>query len=395
MTRNAMWPVAGAALLAACGGAGADDADLVERVDSAGVEIVRNRAPERPLEWRFERVATLGGVDEGPQAFGALSAPLVATDEAGRIYVGDFQNHRVRVFDDAGTQLREVGSRGGGPGEFEFGASLAVGPDGDVRIFDFTKRAIVAFGPAGEVLPEIPMDGFPQQRLRFAGEGMALSLVLVGDVESDSTRIELRAYEASDTTAFARVSDPLGAGLTQLPDCPIGLRIPPLLAPSLEWDAHGRLLAVTNDIHYAIDVWQRDDPGGWTRFRRVTRELPPLQATVEIAALEYPDSFKIRGGNVSCSIGPIEIAEALGFAEFAPHVSELAMAPDGSLWIRHRTGDEDGLRTDVFAPDGGYRGTLPADAPFPAAFRGTDEIVTVEKDEFDRSLVVVWRIVRT
>lgn len=380
-------------VMAACGVAGAGDADLVERVDSAGVEHVRNLAPERPLPWRFERTLTLGGVDEGPQAFGALSAELVGTDDAGRIYVADATAHVIHVFDAEGTHIRAMGGRGGGPGEFQFVAAFAVAGDGTARLADFSKGGIVAFGPDGETLPEIPLDGFPGSRLRSVGDGFANVLTRQADAESD-TRRELLVVEPGDTTSIAVQVDELEPGFTQLPDCPIGLRIPPLLAPSLQWDARGGRIAVTDDAEYAIDVWERDEASGWRQVRRVMRALPLIPSTVEIAAAEYPDSFRIRGGNARCAIGPIEIAETLGYADVAPHVQALALAPGGTLWIRHRTADDDVTRIDVFDPDGTYIGTLPAGSPFPAAFRGPDEIVSVEKDELDRPLVVVSRIVR-
>jgi hypothetical protein len=39
-------------------------------------------------------------------------------------------------------------------------------------------------------------------------------------------------------------------------------------------------------------------------------------------------------------------------------------------------------------------GTLPTESPFPALFRGTDEIIVVETDDFDIPHIVVYRIHR-
>jgi DNA-binding beta-propeller fold protein YncE len=371
----------------------AGDAGPVERVDSAGLTLVRNRAPERPLEWRFERVLTLGGVDEGPEAFARLGAESVGVDDAGNLYVADGANHRVRVFDASGAPVREMGGRGAGPGEFEFMGAFAVAGDGAIRVADFSKNGLVAFGPQGDTQPLIALPGFSGPRLRFV-DGALANVITPPRTSPDTTvRARLAVLEADDTIALVIAPPGPRVEMKELPRCPIRVAFPPLLAPSLEWDARGGRIAVADGVDYAVGIWERG-ADGWRQVRRVTRALPLLPATLEIAAAEYPDSFRIRGGSASCAIGPIEIAETLGYAEVAPHVKDVALAPDGALWVRHRTGDEDVTRIDVFDAGGAYLGTLPGDAPFPAAFRGSGEIVTVEADELDRPLVVVWSVLR-
>lgn len=379
-------------IAAACAGTGADDDDLVERVDSAGVTLIRNHAPERPLDWSFEPVLTIGGVDEGPEAFAGLGAESVATDAAGRIYVADGGNYRVKVFDTDGELMREMGSEGGGPGEFAFVGAFDAGPDGTAFVVDFSKRGLVGFDSAGVILPLRVMDGFPGSRLRVLENAFAVVTTPMRESPEDTTRARLRIHHGVDSTVIATEPDMAPAEFVQLPNCPISLRVPPLLSPRLIWDARGDRLALTGDASYSLAFWERDPAGRWRLARRVSRELAPIAATVEIAAAEYPDSFRIRAGSTRCSIAPVEVAEALGFADTAPHVKDIALAPDGTLWVLHRTADDDVTRIDVFAPDGAYLGTLPADAPFPAAFRGSDEIVSVERDDLDRPIVVVQRI---
>ena len=77
-----------------------------------------------------------------------------------------------------------------------------------------------------------------------------------------------------------------------------------------------------------------------------------------------------------------------------PIVESISVDPDGGVWVRRRTDEPGKLPIDVLDSTGAYIGTLPGDWPFPAVFRGTDEFVTVEKDEFDVPHIVVYRIHR-
>jgi len=93
----------------------------------------------------------------------------VTVDPAGsRIYVVDIggvlsENHRVRVFDAiTGEHIRDIGKRGGGPGEFNLPRDLAIGKDGRlyvvdggnfrVQIFDANGEYLDSFGKAGRQL---------------------------------------------------------------------------------------------------------------------------------------------------------------------------------------------------------------------------------------------------
>ena len=70
----------------------------------------------------------------------------VATDSAGRIFVSDFKNHRIQVFDDEGNWLRSFGQQGAGVGEFERPTDLDVGPAGRIYVVDFGNDRIQVFG---------------------------------------------------------------------------------------------------------------------------------------------------------------------------------------------------------------------------------------------------------
>lgn len=135
-------------LVAACGGDAATSAAV--REDSAGVEIVRHPGTDRPLEWRFEREAALGGEPEGPESFTSVSSSTVDVDDSGRLHVLDADAFRVVVYDSTLSVERTLGGEGEGPGELAGPLGIDVGPEGQVAVFDYRKGGLVRWGPDGE-----------------------------------------------------------------------------------------------------------------------------------------------------------------------------------------------------------------------------------------------------
>lgn len=74
---------------------------------------------------------------------GELSS--IAADRAGTIYVSDFSNSLIWVFDPSGRPLPSFGRRGEGPGEFQAPTGLGVGPDGVLYVRDLSR--VSRFGP--------------------------------------------------------------------------------------------------------------------------------------------------------------------------------------------------------------------------------------------------------
>ncbi|MFQ5418710.1 MAG: 6-bladed beta-propeller, partial [Myxococcota bacterium] len=61
--------------------------------------------------------------------------------------VADFENHRIQVFTGDGVLLAAFGSRGSRPGEFERPTDLDIGTDGRIYVVDFGNDRIQVFEP--------------------------------------------------------------------------------------------------------------------------------------------------------------------------------------------------------------------------------------------------------
>ena len=379
------WTVAGASALcislAGCGeGSGGTD---VTRTDSAGISIVMSSGADRPLDWEFTPLLTLGGADEGPEAFYLLWPGIVATGRDGSIYVIDRSNHRVVAFDSAGGHLWSVGREGGGPGEFRWPSGVTVGPDGTVEVMDIGNRKIERIAADGESLGSVSLgsEGAIRQVSRV-DQGLALELQ--EGVQELTDRLVLA--QGADTTELTSVTPP-GTKLIEVPNCPIRVQQPPIFAPELTWGAGWASVAVSAGPEYSIALFD-----GMRRVASYRRDVEPRQATAEIAAGEYPDGLRLRGGAIDCNVPAEDFAEARGFAPLVPTIRELLLEPDGTIWVQRDWTTPGEHPIDIIAPDGAYLGTLPPEVEYPVAFTAGGHAVVIETDDLDVQRLVVYRV---
>jgi len=72
-------------------------------------------------------------------------ATAVATDHHNRIYVADFENHRIQIFSDEGSFLTTFGEHGTGDGQFERPTDVTIDRNGNIYVVDFGNKRIQKF----------------------------------------------------------------------------------------------------------------------------------------------------------------------------------------------------------------------------------------------------------
>lgn len=373
-------------LAAACAPS-AERAPTAERTDSAGVQLVMNRGPDRPLPLEFTPRLTLGGKDSGPESFFRVSRGNVAVDGSGRIHVLDFETNTVAIFDSTGAYIRSIGGKGGGPGELQFPNGVRVKDDGTVGVYDFAKDGMISWTADGSVLPTVRLGATsPAADIGFVGNGLVYSWT--DYAAEDTTQRTVLQIEQGDSVATLATLVRDRPPLLEFKGCGIRMALPPLFSPNIVWTTNGSRIAWTSGVQYEVAI--RDVEGGRMLVRR---DLAPREATLDLARREVGDSMRIQGGTLRCAIGPQEVAEQRGFAPVVPAIRAIAMARDGSLWVQRTTPRNDPPIVDVFTADGDYRGTLPAGSPVPIAFLPNGDIAAVEKNkEDDVERLVVYRV---
>lgn len=333
-----------------------DAADVVTRVDSAGVQIVTSPdlagAPFTPDSAPDLR---LGGPDAtGPAQFGQVQGVAVASD--GSIWVADRQSADVRVFEADGAFRMRVGGRGDGPGEFR--VLRLLGESGDsVAIVDDRGGRLSWFGLDGTLL-----SGSTLARAESTApmvSGVAPDGTLGGALQ--------RILPATE----AQPGDTLG-GLIRFVAWAAPHAIPEVFAsaPSVKWLwtgtdqvpipfttnaglAVGERLVVVGGVEPEVRYYSA---AGLERIARVDRPPRSVDASMRSAYEVF-----IR------EVYPEERHDALLDAldhplvpDVAPAYARVLVSTDGSVWAQHFTADRrDFGGWDVFTSAGDFLGTVP------------------------------------
>lgn len=372
--------------LSACSGTGDADAG-VARVDSAGVEIVTSPGEDVPLEWDITETFRLGGAESGIESFFRIRPEGVTTDADGNIFVLDAGNFRILKFDPTGEHMATFGGEGGGPGEFQFPFNLAVAPDGTILVLDFGKRGLVRFDAEGQPIEQLPLPDMGVSVVYPTSDGLVIGYrTIARDVTFDTTHVAL--FAPSDTTPITHFVTEVG-GAIQLESCGIGLAgMGPVLSSSLEFAGAGDRLAVNRRPEFEIDIFD-----GVAQTASYRRSKPNEPATKERAVAELGEGMNVSiGGGERRVCDTDEVVEKRGIAALVPHIANLAMAPDGSIWIQRKVVGNDPGPIDIMDPTGVYVGTLPANTPFPVAFLPSDSFLAIERDDLGVEFVVAYRV---
>jgi hypothetical protein len=309
-------------------------------------------------------------------------------DDQGRVVLLDRDNMRAVAFDSAGTPLWMAGQEGGGPGEFRFPFSVGVRGD-TVEVQDGGGERELFHIADGRHLATERLAHFADRRLPIAGGGDAIEYIgsPIGAAEDREHRLVLG--RDGDTLVIAALPYE-EQSMIQFEDCPVMLAMPRVFGRKIVWTVFDGRVLVSTTPAWAIDVY-RDT----TLVRSLRRSVARIPATAELAALEYPDDFRVGvpGGGLTCEMPAEDVVASVGFGDVVPAVREILAQPDGTVWVRRNPPSARLGTFDLLAPDGAYVGTL-IDVPVPLAFMPDGDVVGVETDELDVDRVVVYDIER-
>ena len=401
--------------------------------DLAAQRVIDLPVQDRPLDADFEEIFRVGVVDgEEWEMFSHVAS--VAFDADGNLYVVDGLrniselNMRILVFDASGNFLRQFGSMGEGPGEFNMPTGVAVMRDGTTVVEDLRHRAYQLFDANGEFLRMVRMrDGIGYHNLlpdpRGGGvftmkeDGVFFSVGSAGGppppppTRRPLWRVDLGGDEALNDTVVEGWQAPRGE-VPNLPGLPPGRpQAPTYEPPFLAGVLPDGSVVHSDSSAYALQV----TPPDASRVDRVIRRpLRPRPVTREMEDT-YNELVSNRGSIVNETTGEVSTYE-LPKRVFYPEVSILlavAATWDGRIWVQRRAEDV-GNRVqigpaslglfgpknwhtpgpiDVVTADGRYVGTFATEAtPLPDAFGPDGMAAFIELDELEVASVVVRRL---
>lgn len=354
---------------------------------------------------RALHVVTIGErAPKTPFLLGEISG--IALDDSNRIYVTDFQDPRILVFDQEGRHLATIGRRGRGPGEFIAPTGPVFGPDGALyvrnseqvlRFIRDTRTGLpTAFDRAFQGPSMAPwrskLSSVIDRARRFhfpveAGLRDGLTHYAYWRYRLTGERLDSLPVPLYPTSRSSWASIPGGRIVP-------GLNVVPFHAnPAWAVSMSGTLVSGPADRYELHDT---DSLG--RSLRLITRSVPP----VRIARRERAESLRAlrrRIDSLPLPVSEVRLASeevrAQRLPTTYPAYRQVLLTPSGELWVQRWT--PPALRgatiLDVFDAGGVYRQTilLPVDCALlpPIAVRGrTVACVQVDPTSGAESIVV-------
>lgn len=296
----------------------------------------------------------------GPEEVAFASIRDVAVGPEGTVYVLEFSDRTVRVFDSSGGHVRTMGGRGQGPGELQNPRGLALAPDGTIWVFDDGLDAVLALAPDGTELSRhpLPRSGISGTPLGLFWDGMFRDDgVLTQTVyHNDPVPREMGLFEIRSRSWVLTFTPSTGA----LDSLYVG--DDPLRPYRYRYEgADGRggtVFGVTPFDPRRLITFDRDGRL-WTALStsyRIVGVSPTGDSLVlQAESSEVPASADERAGWE-------EMLERAGLEVELPartHVmSQLFADDERRLWVQRHTASEEASHFDVFAPDGSMLGSV-------------------------------------
>ena len=363
------------------------------------------------------RIGEFEGADE--YTFAAVQGIVPAP--GGAVWVWDGTVKALRLYDSAGRFVRQLGRRGGGPGEYEESNGMAGLPDGRLAFWDPRNARVALFDTAGPAAGGWRVAaGFFTSRAVVADTAGTVALMQMLDAFDQRTPLARRRtgwvrYRVADGQPLDSLAPPL------LPDESLQLtaRTPdggsssstnvPFSPPSTCAFGVRGYFVCGNGARYAVTLHR---PEGPLRIER-DADAPAVQAD-EKASEEETVTAMMRGTDPSWRWNGPTIPDR------KPVFRSLQVAADGRVWVqRSRPGERipdeelaeleaarrgDGpnripprrwrerLAYDVFEPDGRFVGHLLVPRRTSLMHMRADTVWAVERDSLDVPYVVRFRL---
>lgn len=328
--------------------------------DRVGPEIVSEPGAWGSDRWLREEIRI--GVEGGPEALSFGEIDRIAVGPLGEIFVYDILHDWVVKFDGAGSFVGRVGASGRGPGEFDGLWGLDVDHEGRVLLAT-TSDEILVFGPEGELVEQVRIQGrlYPADPLAVnADSTVTLGLLLVPSAVDRRATVGFVRFTpgAPPPDTFRAAPTPWEAQI--VPGVPGTASF-----PFLRWSRQGFAVSAVGS-RVAVQMEWADG-----RIVRVERPADPVGFLPEERQelKSYLQFLRDRSGQAARFPDP---------PDSKPPVRDLIASHTGEVWV-HRTapstGPEPGRpetvaglpamprweepsRFDVFDQDGRYLGAV-------------------------------------
>ena len=253
----------------------------IEDVD--GVTVVKN--PLEPMYSReilhLEEELCIGEAEGDEKSmFSQISS--IAVDEEERIFIADWKESHIKVFEKDGCYLMTTGRKGQGPGEFENINAMQLTYKKELMVFDGNSRRLTFFFPGGELKRSQSTIDIQALSIKMNSVGHFLASKVRLDPKSFLAVTELDVYD-SDLNKIANIA------VSELQDVFTPFQ------PFLVWHlAQDDRIVYGNNLTYEFYIL---DPTG-RPLKKIIKNNDPVKITEEekkeaLRRLEQPENKKV------------------------------------------------------------------------------------------------------
>ena len=297
-----------------------------------GVKTITN--PDFPRDGRYVAKLTEElscGEEAGPEA-GLLNKPLrLDVDDQGNIYVMDYGDVNIKVYDAKGRYLRAIGRSGQGPGEFGGMVMFNLMTDNRICVLDFMQNRVIIMGTDGRLVSGFPLKEF---YATLAVDGRDRIFLGTHAAVKEIDKLSSDFQEIPYVTGIFR-TDATGKEITHLTD---------LLGESMVMKASGGGVVSMGGL-YAI-VWAVRSDG---------RLYGGYNLDYSIGAFGEDGKKELAFGRDFTPVKNPRYKGMIGQKKSMPSYRSIVIDEGKNLWVELYQGEEaKGTLYDIFSPEGLY-----------------------------------------
>lgn len=322
----------------------------IEVID--GIEHVHNpEIPQFPNKTvTFEEDLSIGGEDEQGNVF-LYEAGDFAVDEHGNIYISDYKEIGIKVFDQNGTYLHSIGRKGQGPGEFQWIMAFSFLPDGRLLVMDFRSLRTSIFESSGQFLESHQwiQNLYLSQILLTANQSYILAVGTFRESITQERKIAVNEYDFKGNLVL-----PFGEFVSQKRkvyddgSSNYSIRIPHSPQSIFAGDITHHCIYHCLNSKYLIEVYDQTAK----LIRKIDRPYEPIPFTSK-----DKEAFMAQYENHRIEVMK-KLAQEVDFPKVKAVASRLLTDDIGNLWVKtneqQKEGDTVFWAYDIFDKNGIY-----------------------------------------
>jgi len=373
---------------------------------SGDVWIVENDSPHwhEGLAWRVDQEAEVKiGAASGPAEYLLHDVINAIQLEDNSIAIADGGSRKIRIYDEDGRHILDLGGPGGGPGEFAMLSMIGRVDDNAIGAWDSRQKRLTIFDYGGRVRREATIErltGLVVPAVGWFKDGSVLitpgfnaqDLLAIdsGEYRGDNHFIRVRLSGEVDTVAVLR-----GRENYMIRQGRSGQRSPILFGR----DSHAAVGSNTFFVGEsdAFEIQERLLDGAVRRIIRVAARARSITTDDLARAKQEAHEASSARANLMGAIGRgLDNAggSEVPHRETLPFFDRMIVDRVQHLWVREFAFQNETQRWQVFDPEGAWLGTVTTPKGVNITDIGSNYVIGIVKDELGVQRVHVHRLHR-